>query len=225
MKYVCSEAQLAVLQNKISRIMDVDIHADSRNKYNIRSLYFDDYYNNAFYENENGVGNREKFRIRIYNNNPQPIRLEMKRKEHEKTQKMSCILSLEHYKALVSGRGIEHYSENPPVLQKLMLLMKTRMMVPKVIVEYDRTPFVYKNGNVRVTFDRNISSSAKLDCFFDRALSVRPIMPKGQHILEVKWDEYLPDFIYRSLQLDNLQRTSFSKYYLSRKFSLVGGIV
>jgi hypothetical protein len=40
------------------------------------------------------------------------------------------------------------------------------------------------------------------------------------HLMEVKFDEFLPDYIYRALMLDNLQQTAFSKYYLCRKYSL-----
>ena len=34
-----------------------------------------------------------------------------------------------------------------------------------------------------------------------REISRRPVMPAGQHILEVKYDEFLPDYIYRNLQI------------------------
>ena len=44
-------------------------------------------------------------------------------------------------------------------------------------------------------------------------------MPLGQQLLEVKFDEYLPDFIYRSLALNSLSQTAFSKYYLCRKYT------
>jgi hypothetical protein len=47
-------------------------------------------------------------------------------------------------------------------------------------------------------------------------------MQTGQHLVEVKYDEFFPDFIKGSLQLNNLQQTAFSKYYLCRKFSLGG---
>ena len=49
--------------------------------------------------------------------------------------------------------------------------------------------------------------------------SSRPVLPVGQQLLEVKYDEYLPDFIYRSLMLPNLRQTAFSKYYICRKYT------
>ena len=44
----------------------------------------------------------------------------------------------------------------------------------------------------------------------------RLILPAGQHILEVKYDEFLPDMIARELEIGRLQQTAFSKYYLGR---------
>ena len=38
--------------------------------------------------------------------------------------------------------------------------------------------------------------------------------------LEVKYDEYLPDPVYHALSLANMQRITFSKYYLCRRYHL-----
>ena len=88
-----------------------------------------------------------------------------------------------------------------------------------MIVEYDRIPYVYQNGNVRITLDTNLRSSRSIDLFLEPSIPHRPVMPPGQQLLEVKYDAYLPDFIYRSLQLSSLRQTAFSKYYLCRKFT------
>ena len=75
---------------------------------------------------------------------------------------------------------------------------------------------------VRVTFDRNIRSSSEVARFFDAGCSFRPVLPAGTNMMEVKFDELLPDFISASLQTGLLSHTSFSKYYLCRKYSLRG---
>ena len=188
--------------------------------YNIRSLYFDDYDNRCFYENENGTDPREKFRIRIYNHSTDRIVLECKRKERGKTLKTSCSLTLEQTKLLMHGKYLGNIADQHPVLQKLTCEMMTRKMQPVVIVEYDRSPYVYKNGNVRVTLDYNISSCSAVERFLDKEIPKRPVMPLGQTILEVKYDEYLPDFVYNQIQLHNLRQTAFSKYYICRKYTL-----
>ena len=97
-------------------------------------------------------------------------------------------------------------------------------MRPKVIVEYVRYPFVERNGNVRITFDEAVSSSNEFNKFLERNIILRPILQNGEGVLEVKWDEYLPDYIKNAMQLDTLLWSSFSKYYLCRRYNVYGGI-
>ena len=220
LKYVISAAQIPLLKSRISKLMKIDPHAGADGIYNIRSLYFDDYSNRCYYENENGTDPREKFRIRIYNHSADRITLECKRKEKGKTQKTSCPLTLDQADQLIRGKPLPQIDTLPPLLKKFILEMRTKGLRPVVIVEYERIPYICKNGNVRVTFDTQISSSSNVTDFFSDTLPRRPIMPVGQHLMEVKFDEYLPDFIYRSLNLGKLQQTAYSKYYLCRKHAL-----
>lgn len=219
-KYLCSYGQLKMLQARLTGLISPDSHAGKDGIYNIRSLYFDDYYDRCLKENEAGTDPREKFRIRIYNHKSDRIALELKKKVRGKTQKISCRLTEEQCRTLMAGEVPELDKEAPAVLRKLCLLMQTSLMRPKVIVEYDRVPYVYPYGNVRITLDENIRSSGRVDLFLEDQIPLRPIMPAGQHILEVKYDEYLPDFIYRTVHLENLRQTAFSKYYLCRKYNL-----
>lgn len=220
MKYLISAAQIPLLKSRISCLMQLDAHAGADGKYTIRSLYFDDYQNRCYYENENGTDPREKYRIRIYNHSAERITLECKRKERGKTHKTSCPLSREQAEQLIQGKPLQLTEELPPLLKKFTLEMRTRGLRPVVIVEYERIPYVYKNGNVRVTFDTQIASSPNAADFFADTLPKRPVMPAGRHLMEVKFDEYLPDFLYRNLNLNQLQQTTFSKYYLCRKYAL-----
>lgn len=91
-------------------------------------------------------------------------------------------------------------------------------------MEYERTPYVYNIGNVRITLDCNIRSSDDFSSFFENNLRTRQILPQGQHLLEVKYDELLPDFIKEVLQLGDLQQTTFSKFYLCKKYSIGGSL-
>ena len=221
MKYLISVAQLPLLKSRVEQIMHLDPHVGENGVYNIRSVYFDDYDNRCYYENENGTDPREKFRIRIYNHSSERITLECKRKDHGKTLKTSSRLTDEQTERLLAGKPLEGLVELTPLQRKLNLQMQTRMLRPVVIVEYDRIPYIYKNGNVRVTFDMNISASPCVKGFLTGDVPNRPILPAGMLLMEVKFDEYLPDFIYRSLNLGQLQQTAFSKYYLCRKYNLM----
>ena len=219
LKYQITDAQLQMLKNRITHLIPPDSHAGKDGTYTIRSLYFDDYDDRCLRENEDGTDPREKFRIRIYNHSADRITLECKRKERGKTHKTSCPLTEEQARILMAGKTVPDIGSQPPLLQKLTMLMLTRHMRPVVIVEYDRIPYVYKNGNVRITLDTNIRSSSAVERFLEEQLPNRPVMPAGQQLLEVKYDEYLPDFIYRALQLHSLHQTAFSKYYICRKYT------
>ena len=221
LKYSCSAGQIAIIQSRLQNLMPFDQHAQN-GCYTVRSMYFDNYENRCFYENESGCDPREKFRVRIYNANDSRISLECKRKERGKTHKTSCLLSREQYSRLAEGGGSLDLSDAPELLRRFWVLMKTQRFTPSVIVEYDRTPYVYKIGNVRITLDRNIRSSNDFDRFFEANMTTRPILPHGQHLLEVKYDELLPGFIMENLELGSLQQTTFSKFYLCRKY-IAGG--
>ena len=220
-KYLVSAAQIPLLKSRISCFMAPDPHTGPRGNYEIRSLYFDDYQNRCFYENENGTEPREKFRIRIYNASASRITLECKRKEHGMTLKTACPLTADQAQSLMRNLPLSVAEPVSPILRKLDLLRQTELMHPVVTVNYVREPFIYPDGNVRVTFDTDISSaSCDPEGFFSPKLPVRPVLPSGCHLMEVKYDGFLPDFIYRSLNLGQLRQTNFSKYYLCRKYSL-----
>lgn len=223
LKYVVSIQQMAVLRNRIRFLMALDDHVGEKGKYTIRSVYFDDYRNTCFYENENGTSPREKFRIRIYNGDGKTARLELKRKEGGKIHKDACILSEEQSLAFLKGKGLMSGKGSSPLLRKFGIKYQSELYRPKVIVEYDREPYVYSVGNVRVTFDTDIRSSDHVETFFGKDLFTRPIMPVGYHLMEVKYDEFLPDVIYNSLQIGSLSQETFSKYYLCRRYN-IGGV-
>lgn len=221
LKYRIDEPQLAVIRARLEALMQYDPHVEN-GLYTIRSMYFDNYANRCFYENESGTDPREKYRIRIYNADDSRISLECKRKERGKTAKTSCILSMKDYDTILNDASLERIGESPELLRKFIVLIRTQRFRPATIVEYERTPFIYRVGNVRVTLDQNIRSSTHFSGFFDENLPTRQILAKGQHLLEVKYDELLPEFIKEALQLGNLQQTAFSKYYLCRRFSIGG---
>lgn len=214
-----------MIEHRIRQYCQKDVHAEEQGIYRIRSVYFDDVYNSCFYENENGVNEREKFRIRIYNGNTEHITLECKQKVNGKNHKDSCPLTKTCCEAILKGNfhadmvkngGLS--AEEQALLWKFYLKYSSKHMRGKVIVSYDRTPYVYTAGNVRITFDRHISGSSRVQDFLKPMVNSRPVMPANAHVLEVKYDEFLPNFLDNAMQLGTLRRATFSKYYMCRKF-------
>ena len=81
----------------------------------------------------------------------------------------------------------------------------------RTIVDYTREPFIYRPGNVRVTFDYNIRTGLSCTDFLNTDCIT---VPAGDPvvILEVKWDEYLPSIIRDAVQTPGRRVTAFSKY-------------
>jgi hypothetical protein len=222
-KYVSPEFILQEIQARLDAILPRDEHSvvgRGGGSYANRSVYFDDYYDTCFRENEDGTDPREKFRIRIYNCSAKKISLELKQKEKGLCHKISCPVSAEMCAQIFRGEIPTLQNEMPFLLKKFICQMQFRALRPVVIVAYERVPFVWREGNVRITFDRNIRSSRRIEKFFDEDCEFRGVLPVGTNMMEVKFDEFLPDFINETIQTGRLGWTSFSKYYLCRKFSM-----
>lgn len=221
LKFLCSDMDLILIENRIKTIMKKDAHQDG-DFYNIRSIYFDSPSDICFHENAAGIGTRHKYRIRIYDKNRQFIRAEIKSKCRNTISKASAILSAGQFEHIMSRQSLCSMAANNDVLDRYVSVLAGEGYRPVTVVEYERTAYVYQPCNVRVTFDRNISVSTRFTAFFDENLNAMPVLPLGQHILEIKYDEFLPDYIAQLLKIENMRRTSYSKYYYSRL--LAGGI-
>lgn len=218
-KFKVSDFDLIRIKNRLYPLMQLDSY-QGPNGYSIRSLYFDDIYDSCTAEKENGILYRKKYRIRIYNNQLDYIRLEKKTKYGNMSKKTMQPLSMSDYEALLSGNtDCLHailFRNKGCLLEEFILKILFEKYSPKCIVEYERFAFTEKTGNVRITFDRNIAGSNQIANFFDSGLFTVPVMPENHHILEIKYDELLPHYILQALDLGCLQRYSFSKYYITR---------
>ena len=71
---------LLIPRQRLGVIAQPDPHAQG-GRYLVRSLYFDTPEDRALLEKLNGVSRREKFRIRLYNGDPDTLHLEKKYKQ------------------------------------------------------------------------------------------------------------------------------------------------
>lgn len=220
-KYLVDDRDIALITARIRTLMKPDtFHPEG--VYRIRSVYFDDWQDSALLQNLSGVSPRSKFRIRIYNESMETIHLEQKIKSHDLTRKKSCQITEAECLSLLHGRPVRCAGGNRPLFTLLQTEMLLHRLLPEIIVEYERTAYTCREGNVRVTFDRNLASSDYVLRFPDQALPKRPVMAAGQHIMEVKYDEFLPGFIRNALDTGKLERITFSKYVLCRSHAVSG---
>ncbi len=105
---------------------------------------------------------------------------------------------------------------NNLLLVELYMKMKNEFLRPKTIVDYTREAYMYSPGNVRITIDSKIKTGILSNDLFNKNLSTISTYPPGYSILEVKYDEFLPEVISDILQTNEHRSTSVSKYAACR---------
>ena len=209
-KHMINMADLTAIRARLRAVAEPDPHAVD-GKYLIRSLYFDNTRDKALREKIDGVNMREKFRIRYYNYDTSVIHLEKKCRHSGLGSKFSDDLTAEETQAIVYGRLDWMLESGRPLVQELYCKMRGQGLKPKTIVEYTREPYRYRPGNVRVTFDYDIRTGLQCTDFLNPDCVTIPAGDAGI-ILEVKWDEYLPDIIRDAVWMPGRRETAFSKY-------------
>jgi len=195
-----------------------DPHAGADGRYFIRSLYFDNLEDKALREKLDGLDKREKFRVRYYNGDTVLLHLEKKSKIRGLCAKEQEVLSEKEVRWLLNGDlGWMAQAPGRPLVHELYRKMTAQGLRPRTIVDYAREPFIYPPGNVRVTLDYDIRTSLSPAGFLDPGCVT---IPAGEPaaVLEVKWDEFLPDTIRAAVQLRGRRAAAFSKYAACRVY-------
>ena len=217
-KFYINYFEYELLKSKLAICLSRDPFSDKFGNYHIRSLYFDDIKNTALYEKQSGVLFRKKYRIRIYNLLDDVIKLEKKSRIGQFISKTSVSITKEQYDNIMEKNIGFMKSSSNELLKEFYFDMVSSCYAPIVIVDYIREAYVWHHNNIRVTFDKDLRTGLNcIDMFDDiRTIDVieRPVM-----ILEVKYDNFLPNFIHNLLQIDSSQRYAISKYVICRKFT------
>lgn len=218
-KFHISPLGADALSRRLAAVMSRDVHANPRTgEYTIRSLYFDDAWNSAFYEKLDGVQNRDKYRIRIYKAKNSPISMERKRKMGNLIQKDSVRITPRLAQQLMRANPTGLETIGKPLLTDVAIQMRTRLLRPTVIVEYDREAFTYPIEDVRITIDKRIRTGLVHTNLFQENLQTVEVLDRSTWVLEVKFNDYLPDFIASLLVGIPTERSAISKYTLCRRF-------
>jgi len=214
LKYLINVPDWALLRMRMADVMRRDANTDQYGEYWIRSLYFDDYWNAAYEDKESGMLLRRKYRLRIYDCQDTVIHLERKSKYGPYIRKVSAPVTRGEAEAIVSGDYA--FLEKSPhrLLQEFYYECTSRILRPRVIVDYDREPFIMTAGDVRITFDKHVRAGFGKMALFDPELPTLEVLPANQMIMEVKYTEFLPLQVRRLLPPRASILTAASKYVL-----------
>lgn len=208
---------LEIIRARLAVLLSSDRHSDEQGGYAVHSLYFDDFFDSCAKENDGGTPERFKYRIRFYNDYVGFLKLERKEKIFGKCRKKAAVLSEDQYKGILSGNAEDvFWNTEDPLVRQFCVDIMTKGFAPKAIVDYERIAFTEPITNVRVTLDFNIAASSQADRFLDLDYLKIPLQKKGEHVLEVKFDEILPGYIKQAVTVPSMTQTAFSKYYFAR---------
>lgn len=218
-KYLISKSGAEILRRRLPHIMQRDPHAGKTGQYTIRSLYFDDFSNSALEEKLSGIAYREKYRIRYYNYDPTLLKLERKEKHGSLTKKTAATITLKEAE-LLSRAGAAGLIEEPEILvQELQNKCLYGGLRPRVLVDYDRTPFISRDGNTRITLDENLRTRPFITDLFASSQAMIPILDRDQVILEVKFDDFLPGHLDAALADIPKAAMAISKFALCLSYN------
>lgn len=212
-KHEINTADYLALRSRLYAIAKPEPHGVN-GVYKIRSLYFDDLYDTALKEKINGINFREKFRIRYYNHDTSFIRLEKKSKINGLCNKQQAMLTVPEVQAILDGDYSFMATDPRELVKEFYTKIRTKGLRPKTLVDYDRDAFIFPAGNVRVTLDYHIRTGMLSTDFLNPNSLTVPA--SDAIILEVKWDEFLPDVIRDAVALEGRRSGAFSKYEVCR---------
>lgn len=215
LKYNINSGVYEILKGRLSAVMPKDKNAPN-GIYRVTSLYFDNIYRTAYRDKVSGALNRKKFRIRTYNLDKSKIRLEEKIKDDNVGYKKSAWLTYDEYLSVIGGNSgflsEERFSETAG--SDFFTSVCASGLKPSVIVDYMREPFICSAGNVRITLDSRLSVCYNTFDMFSQDALYNSVFGKGQAVLEVKYDGFLPLYINELLSGLPLMQESVSKFVL-----------
>ncbi|NLY21530.1 MAG: polyphosphate polymerase domain-containing protein [Tissierellia bacterium] len=215
-KHIINFHDSLVLESRLRKILKADANSNAHGEYRVRSLYFETPNDRALMDKINGVNRREKFRIRYYNDDLSFIRLEKKVKINGLCNKQSELMSKDEVESILLGEYDFLLHSNKKLFNELYSKMNGQLLRPKVIVEYMRKPFIYPVGNVRITIDYDIRTGIhNLDFLNTESTLLNAADEYG--VFEVKYDEFIPEFIKKLIHLDFRPTSAYSKYAVARR--------
>ena len=216
-KFSINGADDYIVSNRLRKLFKQDEFADEFGNYRVSSLYFDTPNDKALRQKLDGVSEREKFRIRYYNDDLSFIRLEKKIKKAHLNAKFNTMLSKDDVEKIIKG-DIDFLLHSKDALKiELYSKMRGQLLKPISIVTYEREAFQYIPGNVRITVDRNVRTTLSPKHFLD-VDAVHMDVERDFTIFEVKYDNFLPEIVKLAVQIPDRQARENSKYALSRRF-------
>lgn len=223
-KYIVPCSKLEKLREMILPFVKSDPYFAKANQkgYTIRSIYYDTFHYQFYFEKTDGIKVRKKIRIRGYNEeSPESIIfLEIKRRNEKAISKNRAPLFFKNLDSLMQKHDLENllindksYNKSLDNARRFFYHINKLKLCPVILVSYEREAYFAKfNPSERITFDKGIRSSLSPDAGSLFLNSKAKHCIPNHFILEVKFHDVFPVWLSPILSMLKLRRTSFSKY-------------
>jgi len=191
------------------------------NKYTVRSIYFDTPSLDFYYQKMDGLKIRKKLRVRTYNEMNDFAFLEIKRKFVNCVAKERSRLPFMVIERLINASedSVIEYPQDDYnarlVSGKFVYNLLKKGLLPVLLVVYEREAYLgLSDKNERLTIDTNVRAISEPD--LGDILKTKNFTPtmKDVSILELKFDDILPQWMNNLVLEFDLKRESISKYCL-----------
>ncbi|NBC64776.1 MAG: VTC domain-containing protein [Bacteroidetes bacterium] len=227
LKYRINESKAQEIRFFVENYLECDPHGASNpdRSYKVHSLYLDSPGLNTYHRTVNGDRNRYKLRLRYYDSDDTPIFFEIKQRRNRVIHKKRAQVHPDSVQDLLDGHApmknhlIKNTSTELDALEHFCLLRGKLQASPKMHITYMREAYEERDTNdVRVTIDRDVTSSRVHHNHFEPKQSGGFKVFGNTVILELKFTNRFPDWLNELTQRFHLRHESASKYVDSIEF-------
>lgn len=217
LKYLISHDEYMALVERLKCVVSQDSHSQKGKGYFIRSLYFDSHNDRCLIEKQGGIIFRKKYRMRIYNLDSEEVKFEIKHRANSQIFKETAKISRDTAKKVIKENYIDLLKYDNDILNRIYTKFVLGNYKPKIIIDYYRDAFKIDLCNIRITIDKYIKTNISNFDIFSSTSHTVPVIFQNKHVLEVKFDKILPEYIKKILQIKSFERVALSKYTLGRR--------
>jgi SPX domain protein involved in polyphosphate accumulation len=221
LKFLLPASLIPALRDAFAPHVALDSYCGMRSDrmYTVRSIYYDSSDLDFFFEKVDGYEVRKKLRVRTYDSpgDHDGAFIEVKRKHGHYGYKDRLKLPLGHISGVLD-LGNNQWRRSVPVYGHQRILgrmreLSTKMdLNPTLLATYDREAMLgVKNSRHRVTFDCNLRSR-KAPALGDIYSEDLTRIFQDEFVMELKFDEWMPEWMGLIIADFGLTVGSYSKY-------------
>ncbi len=215
LKYLISYAQVAAFVRSLDPYVKTDANSEEERGYPIHSVYWDSDEWTLFWEKIEGLKDRRKLRVRRYAGADYAF-VEIKHRTDRTLQKRRTKLPLDT--VLRTFRWADDSLDDSetladPVINEALYLKYTHRLRPRMAISYRRHAYFGRfEPSLRITVDTRVQYHPKETDIAAPFETGSYVLDPRIAILEIKFNDRVPDWLVRTVASHGLEMTRMSKF-------------